>query len=133
MATNNKKIETPGAQDTALDNAQENKNNIENNAKSIDELIAQNQATLDDVNASAELKSVAQIKINELLEAKKVIDETLTAASSALESIKAQAQTKAAIARKTELTNVNINKSKVNVLKNARMTLTDAGYVVNEG
>ena len=134
MATK-KKIETPGVvtdeQNTAQNTAQDNLTNIENKAKDINEAIAHNQAIIADDKALPDEKEQAQIKLDALLETQAMINSAVEDARTALDAIKAQAQLKAATARNTDLTAVNINKQTANTLEADNVRLTDRGYVVD--
>lgn len=132
MATK-KKLETPGVVNDEQTTAQDNLTNIENKAKDINEAIELNKAIIADDKASPDEKEQAQIKLDALLETQAMINSAVEDARTALEAIKAQAQAqlKAAMARKTDLTAVNINKSTSNKIEAVNVKLTERGYVVN--
>lgn len=130
MATK-KKLETPGVVTDEQNTAQDNLASIENKAKDINEAIAHNQAIIADDKALPDEKEQAQIKLDALLETQAMINSAVEDARTALDAIKAQAQLKAAMARKTDLTAVNINKSTSNKIEAVNVKLTDRGYVVN--
>lgn len=129
--TTKKKIETPGAPSDEQTTAQDNLTNIENKAKDINEAIARNQAIIADDKALPDEKEQAQLKIDALLVTQTIINSALEEAQTSLDAIKAQAQMKAATARKTDLTAVNINKQTNNTIEASNVRLTDRGYVVD--
>lgn len=131
MATKNK-IETPGATNHELDTAKQNVSTIENNAKNIDEAIAQNQAIINNTNASADDKARARLAIESLLEAKSFIDSAMESSKNALEAVKSQAQQQAATVRQTDLTNVTITPRATNTIEGKGIRLTPEGYVIDE-
>lgn len=130
MATK-KKLETPGVVTDEQNTAQDNLTNIENKAKDINEAIELNKSIIADDNALPDEKEQAQIKLDALLETQAMINSAVEDARTALDAIKAQAQLKAATARKTDLTAVNINKQTANTLEADNVRLTDRGYVVD--
>lgn len=130
MATK-KKIETPGATYDEQTTAQDNLANIENKAKDINEAIELNKSIIADDKALPDEKEQAQIKLDALLETQAMINSAVEDARTALDAIKAQAQLKVAMARKTDLTAVNVNKPAKNILAAANVKLTDRGYVVD--
>lgn len=130
MATK-KKLETPGVVTDEQNTAQDNLTNIENKVKDINEAIAHNQAIIADDKALPDEKEQAQIKLDALLETQAMINSAVEDARTALDAIKAQAQLKAATARKTDLTAVNINKQATNTIEADNVRLTDRGYVVD--
>lgn len=130
MATK-KKLETPGVVTDEQNTAQDNLTNIENKAKDINEAIELNKAIIADDKALPDEKEQAQIKLDALLETQAMINSAVEDARTALDAIKAQAQLKAAMARKTDLTAVNINKQTANTLEADNVRLTDRGYVVD--
>ena len=130
MATK-KKLVTPGVVTDEQNTAQDNLTNIENKVKDINEAIAHNQAIIADDKALPDEKEQAQIKLDALLETQAMINSAVEDARTALDAIKAQAQLKAATARKTDLTAVNINKQATNTIEADNVRLTDRGYVVD--
>lgn len=130
MATK-KKLETPGVVTDEQNTAQDNLTNIENKAKDINEAIELNKAIIADDKALPDEKEQAQIKLDALLETQAMINSAVEDSRTALDAIKAQAQLKAATARKTDLTAVNINKQTANTLEADNVRLTDRGYVVD--
>ena len=130
MATK-KKIETPGVTSDEQTTAQDNLTNIENKAKDINEAIELNKSIIADDKALPDEREQAQLKIDALLATQTIINSALEEAQTSLDAIKAQAQLKAAMARKTDLTAVNINKSTSNKIEAVNVKLTDRGYVVD--
>ena len=130
MATK-KKLETPGAISDEQTTAQDNLTNIENKAKDINEAIELNKSIIADDKALPDEREQAQLKIDALLATQTIINSALEEAQTSLDAIKAQAQLKAAMARKTDLTAVNINKSTSNKIEAVNVKLTDRGYVVD--
>ena len=130
MATK-KKIETPGATYDEQTTAQDNLANIENKAKDINEAIELNKAIIADDKALPDEKEQAQIKLDALLETQAMINSAVEDARTALDAIKAQAQLKAATARNTDLTAININKQTANTIEADNVRLTERGYVVD--
>ena len=130
MATK-KKLETPGVVTDEQNTAQDNLTNIENKAKDINEAIELNKAIIADDKALPDEKEQAQIKLDALLETQAMINSAVEDARTALDAIKAQAQLKAATARNTDLTAININKQTANTIEADNVRLTERGYVVD--
>jgi len=51
-------------------------------------------------------------------------------AQASLTAIQSQVQTKAATAKKTDMTNITVNKNEPKIITGPNVTLTDNGYVI---
>lgn len=123
--------EVPGndSSDEQVNEALNNVDVVEKQAKSLDEKISQLQDKLLTAESDDD-KSVIQLQLDALLETKEQIDAMLVNAKEALQSVQAKATMAASAQKKTDMTDITIGKGDTRIISGPNITLTKDGYFV---